>query len=56
MKKNYQNPETTIVKVRVQHLLTDSINMGGSQGNFNSSSGTQLSREGRGSSWDDDED
>ena len=54
MKKNYIKPCTTTVTVKAQNLLQDSINMGGSQGTFNSSTMQQASRRG-GSSWDDDE-
>lgn len=56
MKKTYINPQTNIVKIAMHALLNNSIDMGGSKGTFDSSSGTKLSREGRSnSSWDDEE-
>lgn len=58
MKKQYINPATIIVKVKVQgHLMfgspndANSINGGGNKGNY---SGNQLSREAN-SDWEDDE-
>ena len=58
MKKNYQTPETLLVKIQPhKHLLFASAtgdgtyNGGGDRGEF---TGSQLSR--RGGSWDDDED
>ena len=53
MKKNYIKPNTATITVKVQNLLQDSINMGGSQGTFTSGM-TQASRDG-GADWDDDE-
>lgn len=53
MKKTYINPDTQIVEIEMQALLQDSVNMGGSKGEFNAASGSQLSRER--SSWDDED-
>ncbi len=52
MKKNYIKPCTNTITIQQNLLQSNSINLGGSKGTYNSSMG-QLSREG--SSWDDDE-
>ena len=55
MKKNYIKPCTASITVMAHNLLQDSINMGGSKGNFTDGM-QQASREGRSNNWEDDED
>ena len=50
MKKQYKNPEITVIKMQVTHLCEPSMEMYGRDGN---SAG--MSRRG-GSHWDDDDD
>ena len=52
MKKIYQNPEIKIVKVQTAQMVAASPGYGGSTGETSGN----LSREFRGSLWDDDED
>lgn len=55
MKKNYQNPETLVVEVKLQPLMGvsgDKVTV--SESNFDSSKGSILSRESN-SFWDEEE-
>ena len=55
MKKTYNLPKVKIVNVEIMPLLINSANLGGNKGTYDSEKQTQLSREGRDSSWDDEE-
>ncbi len=51
MKKTYINPQITVVKVKLAQMVAASINVYGRNANE-----AAMSRRGRGSDWEDEED